>query len=96
MEFPFCSECDFVAATPKQFQKHVLEHERVWWRATMESFFMWAEEQESTTGINLYIPFFEEYLKIIGPLGREVHKNFQIKFLSVCNDKIILIKYLKN
>ena len=66
MEFPFCSECDFVAATPTQFQKHVLEHERVWWRATMESFFMWAEEQESTTVINLYIPFFEEYLKIIG------------------------------
>ena len=65
-EFPFCSECDFVASTSKQFQKHVLEHERVWWRATLESFFLWGEESSSTSAIDLYIPFFEEYLKIIG------------------------------
>ena len=63
--FPFCSECDFVAATAKQFQEHVLNHERVWWRATRDSFFEYGEEN-STSSSDLPIPTFEEYLKIIG------------------------------
>ena len=66
MEFPFCSECDFVAATPKQFQRHVLQHERVWLKATTESFFDWADEQESAPDFDIDIPFFNEYLEMIG------------------------------
>ena len=62
-----------MAATPKQFQRHVLEHERVWWRATIQSFFDWAYEQEYLPDLalqrrmfDIYIPDFDEYLKIIG------------------------------
>ena len=65
VEFPFCSECDFVAATPKQFQRHVLEHESVWWRATIQSFFDWADEQDFIPDFDIHIPDFNEYLKII-------------------------------
>ena len=64
--FPFCSECDFVAATPVQFQRHILQHERVWWRATRDSFFEYKEENLSSSSTDLPIPTFEEYLKIIG------------------------------
>ena len=64
--FPFCSECEYVAATPKQYQRHVLEHERVWWRSATESWHEVQEESEWGTFPTIYIPDFEEYLKIIG------------------------------
>ena len=66
MEFPFCSECEFVAATPKQFQRHVLQHEKLWWKTTMESLFDWADEKELAPDFDIDIPTFNEYLKIIG------------------------------
>jgi len=108
LEFPFCSECDFVAATPKQFQRHVLEHERVWWIATMESFLDWADDQDTAPEFDIEIPFFSEYLKIIGlcrscsfPQNSEcdvINTDSILEFVSglfTCAESTLVIKTFK-
>ena len=65
--FPLCPEldCDFIAATPKQWRKHLKFHEEEWWTITVEGYFEHIREIGARSGQGIYVPDFDNYLKQI-------------------------------